>query len=172
MKRQREWETSNSGRRAQGVLRRFLRIKAECRATFWGADGKVSVSNSVRSSFSAQITLSCHTSVSGVHLASASAASSQKLIGVVWACKEGLESCWTQMAPGSGQSRTDVAELSHRRHNQYLPSFFLRCQFILKDTLCFPDGHCDFYGFVHILSRRKTSEWARESRRVLYLSNK
>lgn len=55
-------------------------MKDEWHATFWGTDGKVSVSNSVRSSFSAQITLSCHTSVSEIHLASASAASNQGLL--------------------------------------------------------------------------------------------
>lgn len=86
MKGQDKWETSNSERRLQGVLRGFLVIKDEWHAIFWGADGKVSVSDSLWSSFSAEITLFCHTPVSEMHLVSVPAASNQSLTVVVWAC--------------------------------------------------------------------------------------
>lgn len=103
-----KWETSNTERRACGVLRGFLGIKGECHAAFWGADGRVSVSNSVWSSFSAQITLSCHTSISEIHLASASAASTKSLL--LW-----CEHVRTQVVPNTNSTWERAVQDWHSR---------------------------------------------------------
>lgn len=159
MKGQDKWETSNSERRLQGVLRGFLVIKDEWHAIFWGADGKVSVSDSLWSSFSAEITLFCHTPVSEMHLVSVPAASNQSLTVVVWACN-GSRGYEHKLHLEVGRSKLMGQSWVTEDVVFMFFSPLLRCELVLKDSLRFPDGHQDFVVLFTLWAERQHRiEW-------------